>query len=67
MEVSRLFDYMTQMAAERPNQAFLSSKVTEGGEKKWKSYTFKEVADICDQVSQALLDLGIKKDDKKYQ
>jgi long-chain acyl-CoA synthetase len=64
MEVSRLFDYMTQMAAERPNQAFLSSKVTEGGEKKWKSYTFKEVADICDQVSQALLDLGIKKDDK---
>lgn len=64
MEVTRLFDYMTQMASERPNQAFLASKVTEGGEKKWKSYTFKEVADICDQVSQALLTLGIKKDDK---
>jgi long-chain acyl-CoA synthetase len=64
MEVTRLFDYLTLQAAERPDLPFLASKVTEGGEKKWKSYTFKEVADICDKVSQALLYLGIKKDDK---
>ena len=64
MEVTRLFDYLTQQANERPNQPFLASKVTENGQKIWKSYTFKEVADICDRVSQALLNLGIKKDDK---
>ncbi|MCW3125182.1 MAG: long-chain fatty acid--CoA ligase [Bacteroidetes bacterium] len=64
MEITRLFDYMAQQATERPDQAFLASKVTENGEKKWKSYTFKEVADISDRVSQALLNLGIKKDDK---
>ena len=64
MAVTRLFDYLTLQATERPDQPFLSSKVTEGGEKKWKSYTFKEVADICDKVSQALLNMGIKKDDK---
>ncbi len=64
MEVTRLFDYLTLMAAERPSQPFLSSKVTENGTKHWKSYSFKEVAEICDKVSQALLDLGIRKDDK---
>jgi long-chain acyl-CoA synthetase len=64
MEVSRLFDYLTVQATERPNQPFLSSKVTENGQKIWKPYTFREVADICDRVSQALINLGIKKDDK---
>jgi len=64
MEVTRLFDYLTVQATERPNQAFLASKVLENGQKTWKSYTFREVADICDRVSQALLSLGIKKDDK---
>src|ERR1035437_9487979 len=64
MEVTRLFDYLTLQATERPNQPFLASKVIENGQKIWKSYTFREVADICDRVSQALIDLGIKKDDK---
>lgn len=64
MEVTRLFDYLTQQATERPNKPFLASKVIENGQKIWKSYTFREVADICDRVSQALIDLGIKKDDK---
>ena len=64
MEVTRLFDYLTLQATERPDQPFLASKVTENGQKIWKSYTFREVADICDRVSQALINLGIKKDDK---
>jgi long-chain acyl-CoA synthetase len=64
MEVTRLFDYLTVQAAERPDQAFLASKVTENGQKIWKSYTFREVADICDRVSQALINMGIKRDDK---
>jgi long-chain acyl-CoA synthetase len=64
MEASRLFDYLAIQASERPDQPFLSSKVTENGQKIWKSYTFREVADICDRVSQALINLGIKKEDK---
>ena len=64
MEVTRLFDYLTLQATDRPNEPFLASKVTENGQKVWKSYTFREVADICDRVSQALINLGIKKDDK---
>jgi len=64
MEVTRLFDYLAVQAVERTDLPFLSSKVIENGQKVWKTYTFKEVADICDRVSQGLLDLGIKKDDK---
>jgi long-chain acyl-CoA synthetase len=64
MKVTRLFDYLTLQVTERPDQPFLSSKVTENGKKIWKPYTFREVADICDRVSQALLNLGIKKGDK---
>jgi long-chain acyl-CoA synthetase len=64
MEVTRLFDYLTLQATERPNQPFLASKVIENGQKIWKSYTFREVADMCDRVSQGLINLGIKKDDK---
>jgi len=64
MEVTRLFDYLTLQATERPDQPFLASKVTENGQKIWKSYTYREVADICDRVSHALINLGIKKDDK---
>ena len=64
MEVTRLFDYLTEQANLRPDQPFLSSKVIQEGKKVWKSYTFKEVASLSDQVSQALINLGIKKDDK---
>ena len=63
MEVKRLFDYLTVQATERPSQPFLSSKVMENGQKIWRPYTFREVADICDRVSQALIHLGIKKGD----
>ncbi len=64
MEVTRLFDYLTVQAAERTDLPFISSKVVENDKKVWKPYTFKEVADICDRVSQGLINLGIKKDDK---
>ena len=64
MEVTRLFDYLTLQVDQRPDEPFLASKVMEHGQKIWKSYTFREVADICDRVSQALLNLGIGKDDK---
>jgi long-chain acyl-CoA synthetase len=64
MEATRLFDYLNIQATERPDQPFLSSKVLDNGQKIWKTYTFREVATICDRVSQALINLGIKKDDK---
>lgn len=63
MQVTRLFDYLTVQATERPEQPFLSSKVIENGQKIWKPYNFKQVAEICNSVSQALINLGIKKGD----
>ena len=64
MEITRLFDYLTQQVLLTPQKPFLASKVQEGGAKIWKSYTFKETAEIADKVSQGLLNLGIGKDDK---
>ena len=64
MEITRLFDYLTQQVALTPDKPFLASKVTEGGQKYWKSYTFKETAEIADKVSQGLLNLGIDREDK---
>jgi acyl-CoA synthetase (AMP-forming)/AMP-acid ligase II len=61
MEVTRLFDYLAFQATERPDPTFFILQSDRRWRKKWKSYTFKEVADICDKVSQALLNMGIKK------
>ncbi|MFN8309651.1 MAG: long-chain fatty acid--CoA ligase [Chitinophagales bacterium] len=63
MEISRLFDYLTQQVEERPNQKFLAGKITEGGHKIWKHYTFQEVQIISDRVAQALLNLGVQPGD----
>lgn len=63
MEITRLFDYLTLQVKDRPNQNFLSAKEIELPGKPWKSYTFKEVAEISNQVSQLLINLGIKKGD----
>lgn len=63
MEVTRLFDYLAGQAGQHPDRPFLSSKVTDKGHKHWKTYTYKEVAGICDQLSQGLINHGIRKGD----
>src|SRR5436190_3490660 len=60
MEIKRLFDFLTEQIEKNANAPFVASKV----DKQWKSYTFRETQDISNQVSQLLINLGLKKDDK---
>src|SRR5580692_5677174 len=65
MPATRLFDFLTERVNSSPNANFLSAKEhTSSGGKEWKHYTFKEVQDYADRISQLLMNLGLKKDDK---
>lgn len=65
MEIQRLFDFLTVQVNNRPDKPFLSAKeLTAENLKSWKHYTFKETQELTDRVSQLLINLGLKKDDK---
>ncbi len=64
MEISRLFDLLAQHAAKSPTSYFVSGKENQAGNKIWKHYTFEEVAQLTNRVSQFLLNLGLQPDDK---
>ncbi len=64
MELKRLFDFLTKQVAAQPNRPFLSAKLAVASGKVWKNYSFADVQDEANRVSQLLLDLGLKKDDK---
>lgn len=64
MEIKRLFDFLTMRVAKQPDTVFLSAKEQGATGKVWKNYTFKEVKNISDRVSQLLINLGLQKDDK---
>jgi long-chain acyl-CoA synthetase len=60
MQVKRLFDFLTMQVQAQPNANIVSGKV----DKVWKHYTFKDVENEANRVSQLLIGLGLKKDDK---
>ena len=60
MEIKRLFDIVTEQVSKQPDAQSISGK-TNG---QWVHYTFKQVSDTANRVSQLLLNLGLKKDDK---
>ena len=60
MEAKRLFDLLTTQIERNPDNYFLASKI----QNTWKQYTFKEVQDLADRVSQLLIQLDLHKDDK---
>ena len=64
MEIKRLFDYLENQNTQRPGQAFLSTKITTPNGKVWKQYTFGETQNYANRMSQLLIDLGVKGDDK---
>lgn len=59
MEASRLFDFLTIQTGKNPTNSFLTSKV----ENIWNSFTFAEVQQISNKVSQLLINLDLKKGD----
>ncbi|MCO5229549.1 MAG: long-chain fatty acid--CoA ligase [Chitinophagales bacterium] len=60
MAAQRLFDILTEQLEKNPNNKFLSAKV----DGVWKDYSFTETQFYVNKVSQLLLNLGLKKDDK---
>ncbi len=64
MEPTRLFDFLTEKVKEKPTAQFLAAKVQTTNGKEWKHYTFSEFQHKANQVSQLLINLGVKKDDK---
>ena len=64
MEIKRLFDYLENQYTQRPNQAFLSTKITTANGKVWKNYTFGDTQNYANRMSQLLIDLGVDRDDK---
>ncbi len=64
MKITRLFDYLDYQATERAQQPFLSAKVQVADRKEWITYNFTQVQEMVNRVSAALIQLGVKKDDK---
>ena len=64
MQAKRLFDFLTEQISKRPNANFLSAKEPTASGKEWKHYTFKQAQDYADMISQLLINLGLKQDDK---
>ncbi|MCB0506668.1 MAG: long-chain fatty acid--CoA ligase [Bacteroidetes bacterium] len=59
METSRLFDFLSIHTEKQPNSIFLSAKEN----KQWKHYSFLDVQNNANKVSQLLLQIGLKSGD----
>lgn len=64
MIIKRLFDFLTDKVEKSPDAPFIAAKVKTDNGKKWKHYSFKEVQEQVNKVSQLLINLGIGKNDK---
>lgn len=60
MNSNRLFDLLATPVKERSDAPFLSVKINH----QWQTYTFAQVQDKANRVSQCLINLDLQKDDK---
>lgn len=63
-DYTRLFDLLPYQQANNPQEICFAEKVTENGQKFYKGYTTQECINIINQLSKALLKLGVKPNDK---
>lgn len=61
MEEKRLFDILKLYIAKYPNQEIALAKKESGN---WRKFSIQEYVEITNNISYALIKLGIKKDDK---
>ena len=61
MEEKRLFDILKLYIAKYPNQEIALAKKESGN---WRKFSIQEYVEITNNISYALIELGIKKDDK---
>ncbi len=64
MDYKRLFDILENQSTEKGDFPFLSTKITTPEGKIWKTYTFKDTQQYANRITQLLMNLGIKRDDK---
>jgi long-chain acyl-CoA synthetase len=64
MKGYRLFDFLSEQVNQRPNSLFISSKEFINGQKVWKQYSFLEIQELANHLSQLLINDGLKKNDK---
>jgi len=62
--ITRLFDVLPYQRDNYPLEIALAGKQILKGEKKWIKYSTEEFIDLVNQVSLALLKLGVRKGDK---
>ncbi len=62
-DYTRIFDMLPYQLANYPQEVCLAEKVTENGNKFYKGYSTAECINIINQLSKALLKLGVKKGD----
>jgi long-chain acyl-CoA synthetase len=63
-EYKRLFDLPYYQKTVTPLDTCLASKVEKDGKKEWVRYSTDDLIDWMNRVSKALMDLGVKADDK---
>lgn len=63
-DYTRLFDIIYYQNENKPLKAAIAAKETADTGKQWREYSTGECIEIINKVSNALLSLGIKKDDK---
>lgn len=63
-DYTRLFDLLPYQQTNHPQEICLAEKVTENGQKFYKGYSTQECINIVNQLSKALLKLGVKPNDK---
>jgi long-chain acyl-CoA synthetase len=64
MEIKRLFDFLTAQVAKGGNRNCISAKELVTGVKQWRSYTYSDVQQYANRVSQLLISLGVEAGDK---
>ncbi len=63
-DCQRLFDIIYSRNELGPNQIAYAEKDPSNAANSWEKYTVKHTIEMINKVSNALLNLGIKKDDK---
>lgn len=64
MEIKCVFNLLEKKQNQYPDAPFLSYKYKENGQKRWKTFSYRDTQDLVNRTSQLLIDLGLGKDDK---
>lgn len=64
MNTSKLHDFLAIQVEKNPDHFFISNKEYINGINNWRHYSYNEIQQLANKVSQILIDEGLQKDDK---